>query len=174
MIADTENNEEANKISETLEKTNDITECCGQECGCHDENMTKMAENAENAENAETEIKIETKIHDIPSIQEAPQPIPLTWKESKALKKSKYDEKQHKYDQTFVIQHKRTGQIVGLKALNACMAAGFIGWRLRHIRVLEVIEDQPENNIDTAGSETLSGSSNNSDKKVEQVGEEKE
>ena len=57
-------------------------------------------------------------------------------KEQKSLKK--FDSEKYKDSKIgWVIQHKRTGRIVEIKAPSAEIASVMIGWRLRHLIVLE-------------------------------------
>jgi CxxC motif-containing protein len=138
-------------------------ESCPTGCSGHNHNETK----------AESGIKIEKKTVDIENAPVA-SPPPLTWKEAKALKKSKYAKKKDNYDKAFIIRNVKTGQIVELNALNAFQAAGYIGWRPRHVETLEVI-DLKERNNKIKEAETLNGSSNNSDNEVtDEIKEEKE
>jgi hypothetical protein len=73
-------------------------------------------------------------------------PTMVSWKEMKALKKSKYDEKSLKYNKVYVIRNKITGMIVELRAASSLQAANFIGWRPRHTVVVKVkdIKDEIE------------------------------
>ena len=69
------------------------------------------------------------------------EPPPLTWKEAKALKKSKYATEianNEKYTKMYIIRNKRTNQVVELRARDGLHAACIIGWRPRHVRVLDV------------------------------------
>ena len=61
----------------------------------------------------------------------------LDAKDFKALRRSKYHEKQNQFNQSFVIQNTKTGNVVELKALSGMHAARFIGWRPRHVKVLD-------------------------------------
>jgi len=58
--------------------------------------------------------------------------------EFKAMRKQKYKEKKEILDTSYVIQNKRTGQIVEIKALSSIMAAKTVGWRPRHTKVLQI------------------------------------
>ena len=84
------------------------------------------------------------------------EPAPLTWKEAKALKRSRYEEKaakNDKYTKMYIIRNKRTNQIVELRAASSLHAANIIGWKPRKIEVLDVREiENPSQEPETAGS----------------------
>ena len=63
-------------------------------------------------------------------------------REYKAMKRNGYNEKKKDLDTSYVIQHKRTGQVVEIKAISAIMAANTVGWRPRHIKVLKVKKEE--------------------------------
>ncbi|MFW5803995.1 MAG: hypothetical protein ACOCWG_02070 [bacterium] len=63
--------------------------------------------------------------------------IPLTRKDMKAMKRSRYSEKSDGYKYTFVVKNKKTGQIAELNASSPLQATNFIGWRPRHVKILE-------------------------------------
>lgn len=84
---------------------------------------------------------------------------PLTYKEMRALKRSKYAEVANKFKKIFLLKNKRTGQIVEIRAASAFHACNFIGWKPNRVKVLEqreekVVEDESK------------GSSDNSDKEI--------
>jgi hypothetical protein len=60
--------------------------------------------------------------------------------EFKAMKKSKYNEQKDEINTSYVIQNKKTGKIVEVKAKSAVLAARTVGWRPRHIKVLQINE----------------------------------
>jgi hypothetical protein len=148
------------KSEEVEKEVVENEECCGQGCGCHEENMEKMEEMEEircqtagsgrviysddeddiNVEEAKADSEI---AQDLMS-QSPASPPPLTLKELKALKRSKYMQKKDSFDKAFIIRNKRTGQIVEINATNAYQAAGFVGWRPRHIETLEVHDVKKE------------------------------
>ena len=73
------------------------------------------------------------------SLADAPQrQIYLTKREFNSLKSHKYEEVSKKCSKSYVIQNKRTGMIVEIKAVNSCHACNMIGWKIRHCQVLEV------------------------------------
>ena len=72
----------------------------------------------------------------------------LTWKEIKALKDSKYADKQDSYPKSYVMYNKRTKQLIEIRGFSALHACKSIGWRLRHVQIIKV-ED--------VGVTTLSG-----------------
>jgi hypothetical protein len=61
----------------------------------------------------------------------------ITWKEYKALKKAKYDKIRDKYDTAYVIQNKKTGQAVEIRAASAFMACKIIGWKYKQCKLIE-------------------------------------
>lgn len=61
----------------------------------------------------------------------------LTHKEFKALKKAKYEDIQEKYDTAYTIQNKKTKKVVTLRAASVIMACNIIGWRPRHVKLIE-------------------------------------
>jgi hypothetical protein len=66
----------------------------------------------------------------------------LTWKDVKALKRSKYLEKKGRYKKSFIIQHKKTRAIAEINAISSIDACHFIGWKPRQVKLLEVINIQ--------------------------------
>ena len=74
-------------------------------------------------------------------------------KELKALKKSKYHEIVDKFNTIYVIKNKRTGVIVELRGASSFHCCNLIGWRPRHVTVIEEkdapIENQVEESNDT-------------------------
>ena len=88
-----------------------------------------------------------TKIttHDEPNTD----PPPLTYKEAKALKRSRYDKdiaNNPKFKHAYVIQNKKTGQIVEIRAASAVHASNIIGWKPKRVKLLDVrcLEKHPE------------------------------
>ncbi|MFA7219159.1 MAG: hypothetical protein WC119_01395 [Synergistaceae bacterium] len=63
----------------------------------------------------------------------------LNWKDVKSLKRSRYFEKKDKYEKAFVLRNKKTGAIVEIQAVSTIDACKSIGWRPRHVKLLEVI-----------------------------------
>lgn len=66
-------------------------------------------------------------------------PTQLSWREMKALKKSKYFNIKDKYTTSYVLRNKKTGMVAELQASSATHASHLIGWRPRQIEVLDVI-----------------------------------
>ena len=62
---------------------------------------------------------------------------PLTYKELKALKKSNYEKIAPKFNKIFVLQNKRTGQIVEIRAASPFHACNIIGWKKNKVKLLE-------------------------------------
>ena len=90
--------------------------------------------------------------------QEDIQIPPITWREIKHLKKAKYDQTNNKFDNSYVILNKRTGQIVEINACSPVHACNIIGWKPRKVKVLEVkdakaeIADKPEEVTESLGA----------------------
>ena len=63
---------------------------------------------------------------------------PITWKEIKALKRARYDQTNNKFDNSYVLLNKRTGQIVEINACSDIHACTIIGWKPRKVQVLEI------------------------------------
>jgi len=61
----------------------------------------------------------------------------LSYDDFKALKRSKYHDKQNQFSESFVILNKKTNSVVELKAASVVQACKFIGWRPRHVQLLE-------------------------------------
>ena len=57
--------------------------------------------------------------------------------EIRALRRSKYDEIANKFDKIFTLSHK-SGKIVEIRAASSVHACKIIGWRPRHVKVVEV------------------------------------
>jgi len=78
--------------------------------------------------------------------QEDEQPqAQITWKEIKALKRSRYFEKKDNFPKAYLLKHKRTGAIAEVQGASSVHACGFIGWKPRHVTVLEVKDTTAEN-----------------------------
>jgi hypothetical protein len=70
---------------------------------------------------------------------ESDEPAPLTWKEAKALKRSKYAStvaENDKFTKNYVIRNKQTNQVVELRAASSIHACNLIGWKPRKVEVL--------------------------------------
>ena len=62
----------------------------------------------------------------------------LTYKEAKALKRSRYGEieKNPRFKNSYVLLNKRTNQIVEIKAASSFHACNIIGWKANRVQVL--------------------------------------
>ena len=58
-------------------------------------------------------------------------------KEQKKIKQYNKDISNKVIDKTFVIQNKKNGRIIEIKAPTVLMAAKAAGWRIRHVVVIE-------------------------------------
>ena len=84
--------------------------------------------------------------------QEQPQdhtePPPLTYKEARALKRSKYETIANNFKTAYVLRNKRTGQIVEIRAASSCHACNIIGWKTNKVELLServiTSESQPK------------------------------
>ena len=63
----------------------------------------------------------------------------IGWREIKALKRSRYLDVKDKYDKAFILSNKRTKQVVEIQAASSLQACQMIGWKPRHIKVLDVL-----------------------------------
>lgn len=61
-------------------------------------------------------------------------------KDTRSLKASRYGEIKDKFDKTFVIENKKTGRVVELKAASSTHACKLIGWRPNNVRLIDVME----------------------------------
>ena len=59
-------------------------------------------------------------------------------KEFKAMQKNNYADISKKFTASYVIQNKRTKQIVEVKASSVFHAANIVGWRPRHAKLIQV------------------------------------
>jgi hypothetical protein len=70
-------------------------------------------------------------------------PVPqITWREVKALKRSRYFDVKDNFDTAYVIQNRKTGAIAEIQAASTVHAANFIGWRPKQVRLLETVNVQ--------------------------------
>lgn len=63
----------------------------------------------------------------------------VTKKDLANLKRNKYDKIMNQFKDAFVIQNKKTGQIVEIRALNSFHACNLIGWRPKNCKVIDVV-----------------------------------
>ena len=85
--------------------------------------------------------KLLTEEDSIEKVEEKEEVPPLTWREAKALKRSRYEEKiahNDKFTKFYTIRNKKTNQVVELRAATPLHACNIIGWRLKKIQVLNV------------------------------------
>jgi len=113
-IAETDKVKEIDKIDK-IDKTTD----------------TKESKNKENVP--------ETNVQELISAEkEIP---PLTYKENKAMKRCRYEQNianNPKFKNIYVIQNKRTKQIVELRAAGSAHACTIIGWKPNRVKVMSV------------------------------------
>ena len=78
----------------------------------------------------------------------------LSKKEINNLKRNRYNDVLKKFPNAYVIQNKKTGVIVEMKAATAMHACTMIGWRPRQCKVIEVIKIEEEPKITDAPADT--------------------
>lgn len=61
----------------------------------------------------------------------------ISHKEFKSLKRAKYGENHERFDKLFTIKNKKTGKVVAIRAASVIMACNTIGWRPRHVTLIE-------------------------------------
>jgi hypothetical protein len=66
--------------------------------------------------------------------------FPISDKDYKNLKKSKYFQVKDKYDKSFVIQNKKTGVIAEIRAITEVHACSLIGWRIKNTNFIDVLK----------------------------------
>ena len=126
-VKDVTNNDLPNvKVDENL--TNDHK--AGEEVEIVVVNKTEPITTVVNNDNS-PEIVQESNPHN-------PQVPSLTYKEAKALKRSRYGEieKNPRFKNSYVLLNKRTNQIVEIKAASSFHACNIIGWKANRVQVL--------------------------------------
>lgn len=73
--------------------------------------------------------------------------ISLSEKDVKALVRSGYEEKSKQFNKAFLLQNIKSKAMVELRACSSFQAAGMIGWRPRHVKVLgeRTVEEESSN-----------------------------
>jgi len=79
----------------------------------------------------------------------------LTIKEFKALKRAKYDEIVKKFPLAYVLKNKRTGMVVQIQAVSYLHACNIIGWRQRHVKLIEIIDTKKEQSPEQVNEEQV-------------------
>jgi len=108
-----------------VEKAKNITEFSGQEFKETPRNTIDLKKFQQDLNQEVEPAKIETST--------------ITWKEIKALKKSRYFAVKDQFDKSFVLKHKISGIIAEIQALTPVQACKFIGWKVNQVKVIEVI-----------------------------------
>lgn len=93
----------------------------------------------------ETEVKVRTDItaedikEQIESVPKEETIIipPIGPREVRALNRNNYEKVSQNFDRLFLIQNKKTQQIVELRAASSVHACNLIGWRSKNVTVLE-------------------------------------
>ena len=63
----------------------------------------------------------------------------ISLKDVKSLKRSKYFDNKDKYKQAFILKNNRSGAVAEIQALSAQHACKMIGWRVRQVSILDVV-----------------------------------
>lgn len=84
----------------------------------------------------------------IAEMEEAQHQPTLSIKEFRALKRAKYDKIADNFQYAYVIKNKKTGVIVEVRAATSLHACNIIGWRPRHVQLIEVIDTKKKEEVD--------------------------
>ena len=84
--------------------------------------------------------KFQDGLNDADTKSEESENYEITWKEMKALKKSRYFQVKDKYNTSFVLKNKRNGIIAEIQASTPIQACHFIGWKANQVKVMETFE----------------------------------
>jgi len=110
---------------------------------------------------------LEVKDSQEESQEDSQEPAPLTYKEAKALKKSRYETdiaNNPKFKKVYVIRNKKTNQIVEVRAASSCHACNIMGWKPNKVQLLSEndVEQQEQQKQQEAKEEpeTVSSSAN--------------
>lgn len=82
-------------------------------------------------------VKAKELRNDMNSSKEYFQNLRNELKDQKSLNRSHYGDIKESMPKTFILQNKKTGKVAEIKACSELHAANLIGWRLRHVIVLE-------------------------------------
>ena len=85
----------------------------------------------------------------IADMEEQQQQPTITYKELKALKRARYDKIAEKFQYAYVLRNKRTGLVVEIRAASSFHACNIIGWKPRHVRLVEVIDTKKRDATET-------------------------
>lgn len=80
----------------------------------------------------------------IAEMEEEVQHATVSAKEMKALKRSRYDKIAEKFQFAYVLRNKKNGLVVEIRAASSTHACNIVGWRPRHVEVIEVIDTKKE------------------------------
>ncbi len=100
---------------------------------------------------------VESKV-DSPK-EEAQEIPPLTFKEMRALKRSRYEDtimNNPYFKKSYVLLNIRTGQMAEIRAASSFHACNIIGWKVRHV-LLVMEKDITEKEPETTGSSSNAG-----------------
>ena len=81
------------------------------------------------------------------------EPVPITYKEIKALKRADYEKIAPKYKTAYILKNKKTGQVVEIRAASSFHACNIIGWRPNRVKLMaqRIIENPPALPDETTG-----------------------
>jgi len=89
---------------------------------------------------------------------------PLTRREAKYLKRANYDPSDTKFNTSYVLKNKRTGQIVELRAASSFHACNIIGWKPNRVVVIDkktfATDSQGEKEVKSIPETTVSSETN--------------
>ena len=67
--------------------------------------------------------------------------VQVGYNEFKSMQKNKYE---NKGDTSYVLRNKKTGAIVEIQAVSSLLAAKTVGWRPRHVEIIQVNKKEEE------------------------------
>lgn len=87
--------------------------------------------------------------------QEETKTPPLTYKEMKALKRARYEDKimfNPMFKKAYLLQNIKTGQVAEIRAASSFHACNIIGWKVNKVRLIseKIIEEKKETKETTA------------------------
>jgi len=72
----------------------------------------------------------------------------ISMKEFKALKRSNYDKISDKFQYAYILQNKKNGMVVEIRAASSVHACNIIGWRPKNTKLIEVIDTKKKVNAE--------------------------
>ena len=77
----------------------------------------------------------------------------VSWREMKALKRAKYDKIAPKCDKSYLLHNKKLGMMVEIRGFSSVHACNMVGWKPRHVKVIEEKDVVPEGTPETTAHE---------------------